>query len=114
MKTFFEPGSFILVPNKNRLDEISANSQVLWLWLCAFANEDGECYPSRSLLAKKMNRTPKTVDKSLSELEEKGWLKKKHQVFEGQYTSNLYQLFLLDKKPPQKTKRAKLPEQATA
>lgn len=91
----FQKGTFIIVPNKHRMSELSSSTQLIWVWLCAYANEDGECYPSRTTLSKNINKDVRTVDRSIKELLLKGWMKKKPQYRNSAQTSNLYILWLL-------------------
>lgn len=42
----YRKGSFIVVPNLSALHGQDPMVQCLFMWLCHFANQDGECYPS--------------------------------------------------------------------
>jgi hypothetical protein len=98
----FKKGTFAIVPNKEYLDELSTNAQCLWLWLCIYADENGECFPSRKLLARNTKRSVRAIDYALDELEEKKWVKRvvRYQKKDKmEQTTNLYQLYLLDGKP---------------
>lgn len=46
----YEKGTFITVPNIQRLQELPPAAQALFMWLCAYADKDGRCYPSRAAL----------------------------------------------------------------
>lgn len=93
----FTPGTFILVPNKKKLQDLSPHAQLIWLWLCNFADEVGECFPSKTKLSKCTGLSVRSVDRAVNELTDKNWMKKTNRFQEeGGQTSNFYQLFLLD------------------
>lgn len=46
----------------------------LWGLLDRYAGRDGQAYPSRQTLARRLECTVDTVDRAVRELEEKGWL----------------------------------------
>lgn len=91
----YEKGSFIVVPNKKSLEGLDAYTQVIYFWLCDFSDDDGTCWPSRALLAKKANVSLSTVDRSIARLEELELLKKFKRYYEQAPTTNLYQLMLV-------------------
>lgn len=91
----YEKGSFTIVPNKHVLAGLDAHAQVVYYWLCDFADSDGTCFPSRALLAQKANISMSTVDKALAILEGTGLLTKTKRYYEQAPTTNLYQLNLV-------------------
>lgn len=88
----YEKGSFLVVPNKKTLQGLDVHAQVVYLWLCDFADENGECFPSRSTLAEKGNISLSSVDKALSILEKSELIVKFKRFHEQAPTSNMYQL----------------------
>lgn len=97
--TVFEKGTFIIVPNKKHLYKLSAKAQVTWLALCAYADEDGTCYPSKSSLANLTGLGDRTITRGLEELKEKKWITwNVNKKPDGSFSSNSYTLFLLKSK----------------
>lgn len=92
----YEKGTFTVVPNREALRGLPAGAQALYLWLCSYADEYGECYPSRGKLAKDIGATVKTVDTHLRTLEDTGLITKTERVQDNVKQSNLYQLQLVE------------------
>jgi len=70
VRTKYKKGNFAIIPNLDRLDEVSPTAQALYIWLCKYADEDGVCFPSRMTLASKLGfKQVRVVDKYLRELE---------------------------------------------
>lgn len=90
----YQKGTFVVVPSINRLDILPATGQALFVWLCKYANEDGECFPSRKRLADHLGIDVRTIDKHLSFLEETGFITKVKRKKAGtkENMSNLYQI----------------------
>ena len=81
-----------------------------------YADEKDECYPSHKHLAKKVGlKDSKSVQKTIKQFEQLGWLKIKHRKKEnGSYTSNLYTLTLPNPHDtPTPNKALSLPAQET-
>ena len=91
----YEKGNFILVPNKSELKKLDAQSQVLFMWLCSFTDEKGQCYPSVSRLAECCGLSRKTIIERVKILIDKGFLTKSHRFVENSQQTNLYQIHLL-------------------
>lgn len=89
-------GDFITTPNKSVLRGQPAITQVVFMWLCSYANKDGTCYPSRKTLAKDAGITIRTVDAHLKKLEEIGVIVKTSRSDENVSRSNLYQIMLVE------------------
>jgi DNA-binding MarR family transcriptional regulator len=68
------PGSFSIVPIK-MLSGLPANEQVVFMWLCSYANQKNQCFPSISTLCKKTSLSKNSILKSLKSLEERGYMK---------------------------------------
>lgn len=73
-------------------ENLDTNSQVVFAWLCFFANEDGECFPSISTLVGKTKLSKNTVKKSLNALKEKEILEIIWRKHKNSFTSNLYKI----------------------
>lgn len=91
----YEKGNFITVPNKSELKKLDAQSQVLFMWLCSFTDEKGQCYPSVNRLAECCGLSRKTIIERVKILIDKGFLTKFHRFSENSQQSNLYQIHLL-------------------
>ena len=94
-KMNFEPGTFILVPNKHLLKKMSMKAQITWLALCAHADSDGVCWPSFNAMSKLTNIGERTLKRGVEELIELKLVEKKQRKKEdGSYSSNYYTLYL--------------------
>lgn len=114
MENQFEPGTFVIVANKNSLCDLSTRAQVTWLALCAHANEDGNCWPSINRLAAIVGVGHRTIQRGLEELIEKKWVKKENRYRgDGAATSNYYTLFLVKSKQKKTLKNGGYPEVMT-
>ncbi|MHC1697752.1 MAG: helix-turn-helix domain-containing protein [Geobacteraceae bacterium] len=72
--------------------------KMLLLALADSANDDGVCWPSREVLAKKCGDSVRTVIRSIVKLEQRGFLVNKTRTRDnGSYRSNIYQLQINDK-----------------
>lgn len=91
----YKKGTFIVVPNKEYLKGKPAEMQTLFFWLCSYANDDGQCYPSRNRLAKDIGCTVKTIDKYMKLLIDYGLINKQTRKDGKENISNLYQIFTL-------------------
>lgn len=93
----YEKGSFITVPNVKHLEGIGPMPQAIYLWLCFFANQDGECFPSRATLAKAAGiKKLHTLDKYIDELIGLGLVIKENRFKENEQVSNNYYLPIID------------------
>lgn len=91
----YAKGSFIVVPNKEAIHGLSCGEQALFMWLCSYADEKGLCFPSRSKLGKDICASPRTVDKHMKSLCEKGLIQKTKRFSDKRRTTNLYQILLV-------------------
>ncbi len=91
----YEKGNFITVPNKSELKKLDAHSQVLFMWLCSFTDDKGQCYPSVNRLAECCGLSRKTIIDRVKVLIEKGFLTKTYRYSDNTQKSNLYQIHLL-------------------
>ena len=95
----YEKGNFILVPNKSELKKLDAQSQVLFMWLCSFTDEKGQCYPSVNRLAECCGLSRKTIIERVKVLIDKGFITKSYRFTDNSQQSNLYQIHLLPSVP---------------
>lgn len=72
-------------------------TQLIWVWLCSYADGYGQCWPSRVRLAKDTGSSTKTVDRHIKQLEKLGWIEKTKRWKDDKQQSNLYQLNLMDR-----------------
>lgn len=93
----YKPGTFITVPNLDSLHKVPAISQVLFLWICKYSDEEGMCYPGRKKLAKNLGCSIRTIDKHIDILESNGFITKTKRKKEDskENLTNLYQIQLL-------------------
>ena len=95
MATRYKKGSFTIVPNLDAIDGICPYAQVIYLWLCKHADENGICYPGAKRIAKKGGMSERVVPGKVKLLEEIGVLKKtKRTKEEGGNITNLYQIMV--------------------
>jgi hypothetical protein len=87
----YQKGSFITVPTSSILG-IGVGPQALYMWLCKHANNDGDCFPSRSTLANAMGCSERSVDGYLEELIQLGLVVKEPRYINNKQTSNNYYL----------------------
>ncbi len=92
----YAKGTFTVVPNRQLLRGLPAATQTLYVWLCSYADENGECYPSRAKLAEDIGGSVRTVDTHLKKLEELGLIEKQNRVKNNEKQSNLYQLLIVE------------------
>lgn len=92
----YEKGSFITIPNKYALRKLTLGARAVFLEVCDFADADGMCFPSRSLIAKNIQMSTDSVDRFIGELVENGLLEKSGRVRkDGSRTTNEYQILLV-------------------
>lgn len=94
----YTKGTFVVVPNKEYLKGKPSEMQTLYFWICSYANEDGQCFPSRTRLAKEVGCNVRTIDKYMKVLIDEGFIIKQIRKVEGgkQNLSNIYTLMLLE------------------
>jgi hypothetical protein len=91
----YEKGSFITVPNREQLSRLKVGAQCLFMWLCAYADEHGCCFPSRSRLAKDLHCSVRSVDAYIETLVTEGFLVKEQRIKNNEKQSNHYQIMLV-------------------
>lgn len=93
----YEKGSFITVPNKTQLKSLSLGARAVFVEFCDMADSSGCCFPSRSTLADRIGMSTDSVDRFIEELLKCGFITKTRRKGENNsYTSNLYQIMILD------------------
>ena len=98
MKTKFDKGSFLLVPNKQIIRGRPAEMQSIYFWLCEHADEKMTCFPSRKTIAEEAGCGLDSVDKYIPELISLGLLIKENRVKEDtkEKLSNLYHILIVE------------------
>lgn len=91
----YEKGTFITVPNRHVLSGLDPQTQVLYVWLCSYADENGVCFPSISRLSRDCGMSRDTVLRRFDVLESNGLVHKEHRYKNNEKTSNQYQLLLV-------------------
>lgn len=102
MKTFFEKGSFTVVPNKNTIRGRKSYVQSVYFWICDHGDENMECFPSRKRLAKYAGCSLKMVDSAIRQLILLGVLVKRNRKVNEEYSSNLYKVVVKTTLPSSK------------
>ena len=93
----FIKGDYFIVPNRGSLSKLDSQSQTVFVWLCARADNNGVCFPSITNLCKTTNLSRPTVVNRIEKLEEEGFITKQ----KGDFThSNRYQIMILASKAP--------------
>lgn len=87
----YDKGSFITVPTSSILG-IGVGPQALYMWLCSYANKDGECFPSRGTLANDIGCSERALDGYLEELISLGLVVKEQRFSNNKQVSNNYYL----------------------
>lgn len=93
----YQKGTFILVPNKQMIRNQKPYVQVIYLWICDFVDDNGQCFPSRRLLSEICGCSVSTIDKGLKILCDLGVLSLKNRKKRNEKTTNLYQIHLVEK-----------------
>lgn len=92
----YQKGSFITVPNKEALDGLMPFLQIVFLWICCYADDKGVCFPSRTTLARNSGCSLKTIDRAIEGLCNAGLLKKVKRIQDGKNLTNIYQIMLIE------------------
>lgn len=86
-------GSFVIVPNYSWIPKMTGSTVKVYLALCKYSNDQGQCYPSQSTVAKWAGFDERTVRRAVKELKEMGLITiVPQQRTDGGWTNNLYQL----------------------
>jgi SOS-response transcriptional repressor LexA len=100
VRTKYEKGDFTMVPQMNRLDELSVTAQALFVWICKYADDKGQCFPSRKTLAKKLRfKNSRSIDKYIKELQSNIFIAIiKRKDYDGRNLTNIYQILSISNK----------------
>jgi hypothetical protein len=91
----YQPGTFVIVPNKDALRGESGNTQSVYYWICNYLNKEGECWPSIDTLSEDAGCSRDTTKRALERLEELGILSVEHRGGQdGVSLSNKYAVLL--------------------
>lgn len=86
-------GSFVIVPNYSWIPKMTGSTVKVYLALCKYANDQGQCYPSQGTIADWLGISRMQVSRAVKELKEMGLVTSiPQQRKDGGWTSNLYQL----------------------
>lgn len=91
----YERGSFITVASRDTLRGLHPTAQTLYMWLSSYANETGNCFPSRKTLAEDVACSERTVDTMVDLLVEAGLLEVKGRKEGDRQLSNLYKVLIV-------------------
>lgn len=91
----YERGSFITVGSRDTLRGLHPTAQTLYMWLSSYANETGNCFPSRKTLAEDCGCSERTIDTMIDSLIEKGLLEVKGRKDGDKQLSNLYKVLIV-------------------
>ena len=86
-------GSFVIVPNYDWIQLMTGGTVKIYLALCKYSNDQGQCYPSQVTIAKRAGLSRMQVSRAIKELKEMGLITiVPQQRTDGGWTNNLYQL----------------------
>lgn len=94
----YKKGTFVVVPNIDILDGKPTELQAIFMWLCIFSGDNGQCYPTRKRLSEKCGVSIKTIDRYIKELVSLGLIEKTNRKKDGtkENTSNIYQVCVVE------------------
>jgi len=91
LKTSFQFGVLPKMPMKDH--DLSIQSKAIFAYLCAYAGNDGQAFPSTSLMQYELNVSKNTLFKYLKELKDSGYVTvKKHRTEYNKFQNNVYVL----------------------
>jgi hypothetical protein len=99
----YRKGEFLVIPNKTAMKGLKPSTQTVYLWICSFADESGQCFPSINLIAEYAGVSRMTVITSIKELEKLGILSHKKRKAGIENLTNLYQIEIVESIPPSQT-----------
>lgn len=90
----YKKGTFLITPNKELLRGIPPSELAIYVWLCSYADEKLECFPSMERLKKDVKLGKTSVQRSILSLKNRGLIK----IIKsgGPRTSNLYRILVKD------------------
>lgn len=93
--TRYVKGDFITVPNKSAIKPLKATTQAVFMWIASYADENGQCFPSRRTIANNCGISLDTVDTHIKKLEESSLLVKIPRKEGKTNKTNIYQIILV-------------------
>lgn len=97
----YKKGTFVIIPNKDKLRGKPSEMQSIYFWLCEHANNTGGCFPTKKTLMDEAGCSHNTLDKYLAQLVSDGFLsmKNRHKKGTNELTSNYYQILIVPENP---------------
>lgn len=94
VKVRYIKGDFAVVPNVGALQILSPQAQALFVQICVYADNFGQCFPSRKTLALGIGlKKPCSIDKYIKELEDMDFIKiEKRKDDTGENLTNIYNI----------------------
>jgi len=96
MRTFNKK-DFTIVPSRQARIGMPANQQVVYMWLSEHSDDNGQSFPSRKVLAYECGMSPSTLDRTINELVDKGFIVRGNRYKENRQVSNLYTVIIVTK-----------------
>ena len=100
VRTKYEKGTFVILPNIDVLVNLSPVAQALYIGICKYSDNNGQCFPSRKILAKNLGyKNASSIDRYVKELASFcliAIIRRKND--EGENLTNIYQLLLTPEK----------------
>ena len=87
---YYKKWSFAVVPNIDKLSWKDALLQILYVWMCKYANEDGICYPSIHKLSTNCWLSRDTITRKIKDMEELGILVRERRFEDWQEKTSKY------------------------
>lgn len=95
-QTKFNKGTFITIPNRCTLRELSSSAQVVYLWICDMMDDDGKCFPSHRLLCELTGLSRPTIKRAIDALVSADILEKQNRYKDNEQTTNMYFVLIKD------------------
>lgn len=93
----YTKGSFIVVPNIHALSGLDPATQCVFVWICSYADKNGQCFPTKKTLSKDVGVSLKTLERHIEKLIAVGLLTKEARFVKNRQTSNTYQIMILER-----------------
>lgn len=88
-------GDYFIVPNRDFLRGKPANYRSVYVALCVYANEDGECFPSIKTICETASVSKNNLKSIIDQMVADGVLAKTNRMDGKENKSNLYQIMLM-------------------
>lgn len=93
----YQKWQFMVIPNKDIIKGKNPALQCIYMWICSYANENWECFPSINKLEQDCDCSKNTVLKYIKDLVELWILVKENRFKNNEQISNLYNIIIVDK-----------------